>query len=184
MRLKASRSRACGTRLLAAFSASRGARESRPHVDIFPGPPNTILDGKYYPRLVKMRSFIPFSFSLSLLALVGAQAPSGTSSCDYYAKSDNTGNATATDAQQQWITNFVANVFAGNSTLFSGTSVVGILTASSFNNTPVRLVKYFDGTLYSTDGTTGQPQAVNWLDDGGVVTMSSGRIANSNTTNQ
>jgi hypothetical protein len=129
-----------------------------------------------------MRNFIPFSFSLHLLALVGAQAPSGTSTCDYYARSDNTGNATV--AQQRWITNFVVNVFAGNSTLFSGTSVTGILTSSVFNGTAVRLAKYFDGTIYSTDGTTGQPQAVNWLDDGGVVTMSSGLIANSNTTNQ
>ena len=131
-----------------------------------------------------MRNSIPFPFQLGLLALVGAQAPSSSSICDYYANPGSSGNATAAVAQRQWITKFVVNVFAGNSTLFSGTSVAGILTASSYNGTVIRLAKYFDGTLYSTDGTSGQPQAVNWLDDGGVVTMSSGIVANSNTTNQ
>jgi hypothetical protein len=119
---------------------------------------------------------------LGYIALASSQAPSGTSVCDYYSASLNFDNKT--DAQTQWIHQFVVNVFGGNSSVFSGTTVQGVLSAGTYNSTPIRLTKYFDGTMYSTDGPTGLPTSVNWLDDGGIVTLSEGRIANSQTSNQ
>jgi len=126
-----------------------------------------------------------FGRALLLLALVGytaSQAPNGTSVCDYYSSSLDSANQT--NAQSKWITQFVVNVFGGNTTVFAGPSVTGVLAAATYNNTQIHLVKYFDGTLYSTDGKNGQPQAVNWLDDGGIVTLANGRIANTNSSNQ
>jgi len=119
---------------------------------------------------------------LGIVAFTASQAPNGTSVCDFYSSSATAANGTA--AQKAWITQFVVNVFGGNSTVFSGPSVLGVLSAATFNNTRINLVKYFDGTVYSTDGENGQPQAVNWLDDGGVVALENGRFANTNTSNQ
>ena len=60
----------------------------------------------------------------------------------------------------------------------------GILNAGTYNGSTIRLIRYFDGSLYSTNGINGQPTAVNWLDDGGVVALQGGVYANSNTSNQ
>ena len=127
-----------------------------------------------------MRTITPFL--LGLFTLANSQAPSGTSVCDYYSAPLNYSNST--DAQVKWITEFVTNVFGGNSTVFGGSPVEGILTPSTFNGTTIHLIKYFDGTLYVTNGKNNQPGAVNWLDDGGIVALESGRYANSNTSNQ
>lgn len=60
----------------------------------------------------------------------------------------------------------------------------GVLNAGTFNGKPIRLRNYFDGSLYNVNGVNGLPTAVNWLDDGGVVTLSEGIISNSQTSNQ
>jgi hypothetical protein len=60
----------------------------------------------------------------------------------------------------------------------------GVLNAGTYNGNPIQLHKYFDGTLYNVDGENGLPTAVNWLDDGGIVTLTEGRISNSQTSNQ
>lgn len=60
----------------------------------------------------------------------------------------------------------------------------GVLNAGTFNGKPIRLTNYFDGSLYNVNGVNGLPTAVNWLDDGGVVTLSEGIISNSQTSNQ
>ncbi|KAF2663139.1 hypothetical protein BT63DRAFT_380420 [Microthyrium microscopicum] len=120
--------------------------------------------------------------ALGLVSLARSDAPSGTTVCDYYSAHYNPANTT--DAQMQWIQAFVVNVFGGNSTVFTGTSVAGILTPGTFNGASVKLVKYFDGTLYATDGANGQPGAVNWLDDGGIVALATGNYSNTRTSNQ
>ena len=78
----------------------------------------------------------------------------------------------------------MANLFGGNNTVFAGKQVQGILNAATYNGSTIRLIRYFDGSLYSTNGINGQPTAVNWLDDGGVIALQSGVYANSNTSNQ
>src|SRR5579871_4037609 len=118
----------------------------------------------------------------SLFAFTNSQAPSGTSVCDYYSARLNPDNFT--NAQVKWITQFVTNVFGGNSTVFGGSQVQGILTPATFNGTTIHLIKYFDGFLYVTNSQTGKPGAVNWLDDGGIVALENGMYANSNTSNQ
>lgn len=127
-----------------------------------------------------MRTITPFL--LSLFTFANSQAPSGTSVCDYYSANLNPNNVT--DAQEKWITQFVTNVFGGNSTVFAGNQVQGILTPATFNGTTIHLIKYFDGSLYVTNGQNGQPGAVDWLDDGGIVALENGNYANSNTSNQ
>lgn len=124
----------------------------------------------------------PSLLFMSLIGLTSAQAPSGTSICDFYAAKQTTSNGT--EGQRIWIESFVANVFGGNSSVFGKISVPGVLSAGTFNGKEIRLAKYFDGTRYSTQSKQGQPQAVNWMDDGGAITLASGRIANSNTSNQ
>jgi hypothetical protein len=119
---------------------------------------------------------------LGLIHSAFGQAPNGTTPCDYYSGSAIAGNAT--DAQLKWIERFTVNLFGGNSSVFTGTTVQGVLSAGTYNGTPIHLVKYFDGSLYNTDGINGLPQAVNWLDDGGQVTLAQGRLANSLTSNQ
>lgn len=119
---------------------------------------------------------------LSLISLTRAQAPSGTSICDFYAAKQTSVNST--EGQRIFIEGFVANVFGGNSSVFQNAQVPGILSAGTYNGKEIRLAKYFDGTRYSTQSKQGQPQAVNWMDDGGAITLASGRIANSNTSNQ
>jgi hypothetical protein len=134
---------------------------------------NRSSERKMQPILVVLLIFIP---------LVATQAPNGTSFCDYYSGSATASNAT--NAQITWITRFTVNVFGGNSSVFSGTTVQGVLSAGTYNSKQIRLVKYFDGSLYNTDGVNGLPQAVNWLDDGGQVALADGRLANSQTSNQ
>lgn len=134
---------------------------------------------------------------LGSIAFAAAQAPAGSSICDYYASSFNTTNST--DAQIKWIYRFTANVFGGNNSVFGGSLVQvrtprmggrgsnvsqGVLNAGTFNGKPIRLRNYFDGSLYNVNGVNGLPTAVNWLDDGGVVTLSEGIISNSQTSNQ
>jgi hypothetical protein len=131
------------------------------------------LKTKMQPILSLLLVFIPFA---------AAQAPNGTSLCEYYSGSTTASNAT--DAQYKWITRFTVNVFGGNSSVFSGTTVQGVLSAGTYNSKPVRLVKYFDGSIYNTNGANGLPQAVNWLDDGGQIALAEGRLANSPTSNQ
>ena len=73
----------------------------------------------------------------------------------------------------------------GNTSAVFGTVLVaGILTPGTFNGENITLLKYFDGSVFSTNTQNGQPGAVNWLDGGGVVTLQSGVFANSNSTNQ
>jgi hypothetical protein len=121
---------------------------------------------------------LPF-LVLGLASVVNSQTPT---ICQTYAAKLGTGNAT--DLQTSFITQFVANVFGGNSSVFGGTAVPGVLTAGTYNNKTIRLAKYFDGSMYSTNSISGQPQAVNWMDDGGAITLNTGKIANSNTSNQ
>jgi hypothetical protein len=112
-----------------------------------------------------------------------AQAPAGTSPCDYYSAiyypNDN-----GTISQRQWITQFTINAFGGNNTVFGGASVDGILSQATYNGTTVHLVKYFDGSLYNINANTNNAASVNILDGGGVLALQSGMLANSNTTNQ
>jgi len=127
-----------------------------------------------------MRTIGPFL--LGLFTFANSQAHNGTSVCDYYSAHLNPNNAT--DAQEKWIKQFVTNVFSGNSTVFAGNEVQGILTPATFNGSTIHLIKYFDGSLYVTNGKNGQPDAVNWLDDGGILALESGHYANSNNSNQ
>jgi len=127
-----------------------------------------------------MRTITPFLFALFTFA--NSQAPAGTTLCDYYATRYNPTNGS--EAQSKWILQFVTNAFGGNNTVFTGNEVKGILSPATFNGTTVHLIKYFDGSVFSTNGKNGQAVAVNWLDDGGVVALENGQYANTNTSNQ
>jgi hypothetical protein len=116
------------------------------------------------------------AFATSLISLTAAQ---NISACDYYG---GLISSNATLGQTQFITQFLINLFAGNQSIFNGPDVQGILAPATYNGTSIQLLKYFDGSIYSTN--TGSPAAVNWLDGGGLVALETGKLASTNTSNQ
>jgi hypothetical protein len=121
-----------------------------------------------------------FSFLTLLLGLAYAQAPDDISVCNYYGAKLNSDD---TVGQKQFITTFVQNLFGGStSSVFSSTGVHGLLTPATYNDTTVSLHKYFDGSLFSTN--TGKADAINWLDDGGLVAIEAGMSSYTNSSNQ
>ena len=112
-----------------------------------------------------------------------AQRPSQTSICDYYTTAllkDN--NATN---QMTLLTLVVNTAVIGNYTKPNvGIAVPGILAAGTYNGTAVNLLKYFDGSLLSSNRGGSSGVAINFLDDGGAVPLTLNKPANGTSSNQ
>ena len=112
-----------------------------------------------------------------------AQRPSQTSICDYYTTAllkDN--NATN---QMTLLTLVVNTAVIGNYTKPNvGIAVPGILAAGTYNGTSVNLLKYFDGSLLSSNRGGNSGVAINFLDDGGAVPLTLNKPANGTSSNQ
>src|ERR1700733_11531395 len=112
-----------------------------------------------------------------------AQRPANESICDYYTtallKENNATN------QMTLLTLVVNTVVIGNYTQPNvGIAVPGILANGTFNGTAVSLLKYFDGSLLSSNRGGSAGVSVNFLDGGGAAPLMMNMPANSTTSNQ
>ncbi|KAH8678477.1 hypothetical protein BX600DRAFT_532401 [Xylariales sp. PMI_506] len=117
------------------------------------------------------------------IATANAQRPSNTSICDYYTTALLTNNTA--DNQYTLLTLVVNTVVIGNYTVPNvGISVPGILAPGMFNNTPVKLLPYFDGELASSNRGGDSGVSVNFLDGGGAAPLMKNMPADDDTSNQ
>jgi hypothetical protein len=126
------------------------------------------------------------SFIFSLAAGAGlaiAQRPSNVSICDYYTTALlKTNNATT---QMTVLTLVVNTAVIGNYTQPNvGIAVPGILANGTYKGTSVSLLKYFDGSLMSSNRGGSSGVAINFLDDGGAVPLTMNKPANGTSSNQ
>jgi hypothetical protein len=112
-----------------------------------------------------------------------AQRPASTSICDYYTTALlKTNNATN---QKTLLTLVVNTAVIGNYTLPNvGITVPGILANGTYNGTAVHLLKYFDGSLLSSNRGGKSGVSINFLDDGGAAPLKLNMPANGTTSNQ
>jgi len=125
---------------------------------------------------------------------VSAQAPAGTSMCDYYTTAVLKNNTA--DNQLALLTVLVNTAVIGNYSSFgNGMAVPGILTKGAYMGSPVNLLPFFDGTSGATTNTgNGTNQVagtnsvatagVNFLDGGGATPLMNNMPANDVTSNQ
>lgn len=115
-----------------------------------------------------MLVLLPFAF---LFGLSQAQRPDNASLCDYYAGSlyGDSGNA----SQAKLIKSIVSLAFGGPSGLQNVTdsALTGILNPGTFDNNPIDLLPWFNGSKDSTN-LNNAPIATNWLDGGGIKPLS------------
>ncbi|CAD6441203.1 9c788a51-f507-4f6e-8599-559a463500c0 [Sclerotinia trifoliorum] len=124
------------------------------------------------------------ALAVAALALVGAataQRPTDTSICDYYTTALFINNTA--DFQHQLIMRIVNIALVGNHAPSPGVNVTGILYTGTYNGIKVNLLPYFDGGFFSTNGG-GKPISVDFLDSGGLATLSSNKAADSMSSNQ
>ncbi|PWN24262.1 hypothetical protein BCV69DRAFT_310091 [Microstroma glucosiphilum] len=109
-------------------------------------------------------------------------AAANMSLCDKYSTAlFKSVNATA---QSTLLTALVNTVVIGSySPLGDKLKVPGILANGTFNDQPVSLLKYFDGSLKSTN-VRGVAQSVNFLDGGGAEPLKNNKPANDTTSAQ
>lgn len=124
---------------------------------------------------------------------VSAQAPAGTSMCDYYTTAVLKNNTA--DNQLALLTVLVNTAVIGNYSSFgNGMALPGILGAGTYMGEAVNLLPYFDGSLptsnvgmpgqYQTIGSDGVAGYVNYLDGGGAAPLLMNMPANDTTSNQ
>ena len=103
----------------------------------------------------------------SVAMAAAATRPSDVSVCDYYSTAlFNVSNATT---QLTLITAVVNTAVIGNYTTPNLIAVPGILAAdATYNGTKVNLLKYFDGSLFSTNTGGDHGATVSFLDGGGA----------------
>lgn len=106
-----------------------------------------------------------------LFGLSHAQRPDNASLCDYYAESlygDN-GNI----SQAKLIKSIISLAFGGPSGLnnVSDSDLTGILNPGTFENNPIDLQPWFNGSKDSTN-LNNAPIATDWLDGGGAKPLS------------
>jgi hypothetical protein len=124
--------------------------------------------------------------ALVLVAAVGgavAQRPSDMPICDYYTtallKRNNATN------QYTLLTLLVNTAVIGNYTKPNMLMVPGILNPDgTYNNTPVNLMQYFDGSFNSTNNGGSSGARVNFLDGGGAAPLMKNMPANDNKSKQ
>jgi hypothetical protein len=100
-----------------------------------------------------------------------APKPANSTFCNYYTSRDFTGNLSSGNIPADQVRAMVTLVniaFSGNNTEApNGVNIPGILNNSTVNGTTVSLLKYFDGSLLSTN-RGGKAVSVNFLDGGGA----------------
>jgi hypothetical protein len=108
-----------------------------------------------------------FLFGLSL-----AQRPENASLCDYYAEQlygSNGPNA----SQAKLVTSIVSLAFGGPPSSFRNIpdGLTGIMNAGTFQNAPIDLQPWFNGSKASTN-LNNAPIGINWMDGGGTQPLS------------
>lgn len=127
-------------------------------------------------------SLFPFLILLSCHKIVRRCLGQSESICDIYAEQLFHENTAAT--QYLLITLFTNTALIGNYTTPNNNPVTGILIPDAFeDDTTVSLLKYFNGGLLSTN-RGGNPEAVNFLDDGGAIPLAQNKPANGESSNQ
>ena len=124
-----------------------------------------------------------FLFGLSL-----AQRPDNSSLCDYYAENLYGDNSNV--SQGKLIRGIVSLAFGGPSGLKNDSEdLTGILNPGTFQNLPVDLQPWFNGSKDSTN-LNNAPVGINWLDGGGIKPLSdfltgvTDTVVISNSTNE
>ena len=112
---------------------------------------------------------------------VNAQRPANESICDYYTTTLLMNNTA--ENQMTVLTLVVNTAVIGNYTKPNvGIMVPGILAQGQMQEgIPVDLLKYFNGSLMSTN-RNGVASSVNFLDDGGAAPLMMNKPANTNTS--
>ena len=110
-----------------------------------------------------------FAAVLLLLGVSSAQRPNNATICDYYAISNYGTNSSQT--QFTLMQSILALAFAGAGPLTNVSSdITGIFNPGSFQNTPVNLQPWFNGSKDSTN-LNNQAVGINWLDGGGTAPL-------------
>jgi hypothetical protein len=119
----------------------------------------------------------------SLVAFAGAQRPANESICDYYTTALLKNNTA--ENQLTLLTLVVNTAVIGNYTQPNvGIMVPGILASGQMQEgVPIDLLKYFNGSLKSTN-LNGNPTSVNFLNDGGATPLMANMPANTNSSAQ
>ncbi|KAI8632819.1 hypothetical protein F5Y19DRAFT_491442 [Xylariaceae sp. FL1651] len=129
-------------------------------------------------------SFLLLPVLLSQASLASAQErPNTTTPCDFYTQK-TIGNNTATN-QQLLMTLVLHSALLGPYSEYNTVSVpdfIGALTPTMYDGQYVDLSVYFTGALKSSNTGTGQGEAVNWLDDGGLDAARQSKPGNGNIT--
>ncbi|CAO1634875.1 unnamed protein product [Parajaminaea phylloscopi] len=118
------------------------------------------------------------------VASTGALAQANASVCDKYSMA--LFNSTNSTVQMQLLTALVNTALIGNLNLTGlggKNEVSGILNNGTYNGTQVSLIKYFDGSLKSTN-EGGSASAVNFLDGGGAAPLKELKAATDDSSRQ
>jgi hypothetical protein len=112
--------------------------------------------------------------ALSLVSSAFATRPANVTICDFYGSGAFLGNTSTgnVDADQlKAMSELVSYAFTGNNTPNDvNINVPGILNNGTVNGTTVSLLKYFDGSLLSTN-RGGKAVSINFLDGGGIAAI-------------
>lgn len=131
-----------------------------------------------------MVSYKKFVIALGLAAqMVMGQRPMNVSICDYYTTALLMNNTA--ENQMTLLTLVVNTAVIGNYTQPNvGIMVPGILASGQMQEgVPIDLLKYFNGSLMSTN-VGGKAGSVNFLDDGGAAPLMMNKPANGNSSAQ
>lgn len=109
-----------------------------------------------------------FAISLQVAAVLAqttSTRPSNATICDWYTIQRYGANTTET--QSKMMQSVVALAFAGRGDIQNiNPEITGILNPGIFENTPVLLLPWFNGSIDSTN-LNNQPVGIDWLDGGG-----------------
>lgn len=123
--------------------------------------------------------------ALAGAAAVSAQNSSTPSFCDKY--STALFNSTAADKQLTLLTLVVNSAVIGNYSNATAPNAAvkptGIVNNGTYMGKSVSLLKYFDGTVASTN-RNGKASSVSFLDGGGPTPLMANKPANDTTSNQ
>jgi hypothetical protein len=142
----------------------------------------SLLSQFVHNHISNMRSYSVLAVAAGIGSAI-AQRPADMSICDYYTTALlKTNNGTT---QKALVSLVVNTAVIGNYTMPNvGIAVPGILANGTFNGTEVHLLKYFDGSLASSNRGGMSGVSVNFLDDGGAAPLMMGMPANGTSSNQ
>jgi hypothetical protein len=132
--------------------------------------------------MVQFSKILVLAIGLLTSPFVLAQRPTNVSICDYYTTALLMNNTA--ENQMTILTLVVNTAVIGNYTQPNvGIAVPGILAPGVQDGVPVSLLKYFNGSLMSTN-RNGIASSVNFLDDGGAAPLMMNKPSNTNTSAQ